>query len=89
MNDCTGDVIKQELKQLIQQANAQGKWLHCHYQDIWLSPAELAAQNAEGKLLWSAINWTLRDPNNKLEQLKRAVVVAIEEKQRFIERMKS
>ncbi len=54
------------LNALIAQARSEGKWLWCHYQDLWFSPDSLEAENKNGKFRWGAVNWTLRDPQEKL-----------------------
>jgi hypothetical protein len=56
------------LQPLIAQARKEGKWLHSRYQDIWFSPDELEALNREGRFLWGAVNWTLRDPNEMVQE---------------------
>jgi hypothetical protein len=56
------------LAPLIEQARAERKWLWCYYQDIWFSPDQLAEQNANGKFLWSPINWKLRDPQERVAE---------------------
>jgi hypothetical protein len=56
------------LQPLIAQARKEGKWLHSQYQDIWFSPDELEAANREGRFLWGAVNWRLRDPNEMVQE---------------------
>lgn len=34
------DQLKRDLDHLIAQAEQNGLWLHCSYQDLWFSPAE-------------------------------------------------
>lgn len=75
------------LTPMFAKARAEGLWFHCGYRDIWFSPDELDAANKEGRFIWGAVNWTLRDPRERLEQLKNAVVSAEAEKARFTERM--
>lgn len=79
--------IRSELRSLIQEAERRGKWLHCAYQDLWFSPAELRKANDESKFLWGAVNWTLRDPIELLEQARRRVKLAEEEYRRIEERI--
>lgn len=59
------------LNALIDKAKAEGKWLWCHYQDIWFSPAQLREQNANGKFRWGAVNWKLRDPQERVAEARR------------------
>ena len=56
------------LAPLIQQARDEGKWLWCHYQDLWFSPDELAKHNAAGRFAWGPVNWKLRDPHERLRE---------------------
>lgn len=56
------------LRHLIAQARAEGKWLHCSYQDLWFSPDQLETANREGRFRWGAVNWTLRDPEEMVRQ---------------------
>ena len=56
-----------ELNALIDKAEAEGKWLWCHYQDLWFSPAQLREENRNGKFRWGPVNWKLRDPQERSE----------------------
>jgi hypothetical protein len=58
-----------ELDNLIEQAKREGKWLYCCYQQLWFSPDELRAENEQGRFRWGTVNWQLRDPVEKLEQM--------------------
>jgi len=64
--------ILAELNPLIQQARDEGKWLWCRYQGLWFSPDQLEAEHEEGRFIWGAVNWELRDPQERLEEAKRA-----------------
>ena len=74
---------RKELSDLIATAEASGKWLHCRYQDIWMPPAKLREANADGRFLWGVVNWTLRDPRQKLEQMKKAEKAATQSRERL------
>lgn len=56
------------LHPLIVQARKEGKWLQSQYLNIWFSPDELEAANREGRFLWGAVNWRLRDPNEIVQE---------------------
>lgn len=56
------------LQPLITQARKEGKWLHSRYQNVWFSPDELEAANQEGRFLWGAVNWALRDPHEMVQK---------------------
>jgi hypothetical protein len=62
--------IETDLQDLIKEARASGKWLWCHYQDLWFSPDQLAEQNRNGKFLWARVNWKLRDPAERVAEAR-------------------
>lgn len=64
----TVDEILSEMEPLFDEARRNGKWFWCRYQDLWFSPDQLAAQHANGKFIWSAVNWQLRDPIERLKE---------------------
>lgn len=80
--------IRNELAQLIAQAEHEGKWLHCHYQDLWFSPAELRRANAEGHFLWGVVYWQLRDPDEHLDRLRAEAARAQRAVKEFVDRMR-
>lgn len=66
------DAILAGLEPLLQDAEAEGKWLHCAYQNLWFSPEELRAHHRDGRFVWGAINWSLRDPAvYRLEEVRK------------------
>ena len=71
------------LQDLIDQARREGKWLWCHYQDLWFSPAQLEKENAEGRFRWGPVNWKLRDPIERLGEAERRVSEAMDERNRI------
>lgn len=79
---------KVDLSPLIAQARTERKWLHCSYQDLWFSPSDLEEKNREGRFLWGPINWTLRDPKEHLEELERRAKSALDEVERFKNKIK-
>lgn len=50
------------LEPLIREAEREGKWLLCSYQQILFSPKELRDQNSKGNFRWGPVNWRLVDP---------------------------
>tara|TARA_Y100000310_G_scaffold83131_1_gene79812 strand:+ start:4012 stop:4296 length:285 start_codon:yes stop_codon:yes gene_type:complete len=78
--------IRQSLDPLFRQARAEGLWFFCSYQQLWFSPDELAAEHENGKFLWGPVNWHLRDPAEREQQLRGAVERAGNELYRFRER---
>jgi len=72
------DIIwKMRLAALIDEARKTGKYLYAHnlHGTFWFSPDDLAAENAQGRYVWSAENWSLRDPSECLRDAMRAVQV--------------
>lgn len=61
--------ILESLAPLFAEARSKGLWFHGYYQDLWFSPDELAARHAQGRFIWGAANWELRDPGEKLKRL--------------------
>ncbi len=62
------------LNDLITEAEKQDLWLHCSYQDLWFSPTELREANKLGQFRWGPVNWTLRDPVERVEALRTKVI---------------
>jgi hypothetical protein len=81
--------ILAELKPMLEKARAEGLWFYCEYQDLWLSPEELVAANEECRFVWGRVNWTLRDPSERLKQLNAAIISATDARNRFAARMHS
>lgn len=79
--------VLESLQPLFKQAKAEGLWFHCSYQDLWFSPEELEEYHREGRFLWGAVNWTLRDPRERLEALRRRSRAALDESAAFVKRI--
>lgn len=67
------------LYDLADQAEREGLFLWTSYQDIWFSPSAIRAAWEEGRFRWGAINWSLRDPKEKLAEIKASIGRRIEE----------
>lgn len=65
------DAILVDLNLMIDRAEKEGKWLYCHYQGLWFSPAELREENNRGNFIWGAVNWTVRDKADFIDMHKR------------------
>lgn len=78
----------QDRRHLINHARTQGLWLWCFYQDLWFSPDELEVENDKGKFLWGAVNWRLRDPKERIQQLEQKIEQAEDELTTFKRRVK-
>jgi hypothetical protein len=69
--------VLKSLEPLFKEARERGLWFHCGYQDLWFPPDELEkVQTEEGRFIWGAVNWTLRHPNERKEQLRREAEAA-------------
>lgn len=70
------ETVKAEVASLCEIARAKNKWLHCHYQDLWFTPDELLEQNANGRFIWGARNWSISDPEEGIHKLDNEVLHA-------------
>ncbi len=61
---------------LLAKAERDGLWLCSQYASVWFSPAELRDHQARGSFRWGPVNWTLRDPEERIAQLTEAVAKA-------------
>ena len=65
--------VRAALETMCQEASLSGKWMFCPYQQLWFSPAELRAENAKGRFIWGPVNWILRSPLERLEEIIRQI----------------
>lgn len=77
-----------DLGPLFAEAKRTGKWFYGAYHDIWFSPDELEREHANGNFRWGAVNWKLRDPRERLQELDRKAESAILNRAAFIARMR-
>lgn len=77
------DVVMGPLNDLIAEARATRRWLWCCYQDLWFTPDQLEAANAEGRFRWGAVNWKLCDPRERLAKAEADAVAARERADRI------
>lgn len=61
------------MEPLIAEAERTGKWLFYQYQWLWFSPQELRKNQATGHFCWAPANWRIRDPLERLAELKENV----------------
>jgi len=71
------------LDKMFARARQERLWFHCSYQDLWFSPDELERAQADGRFRWGAVNWSLRDPKEQIDYLKRKAAAVAEEAARF------
>lgn len=65
--------LKPEMDALFAEAEARGLWFWSRYQDLWFSPKQLRAAQAEGRFRWGPVNWELHHPSERLNRaLERA-----------------
>lgn len=63
------NLILAAFEPMFEEAKKTRKWFYCSYQCLWFSPSELRAAHQEGRFIWSVENFTLRDPQEKLDYL--------------------
>lgn len=80
----TENAILSEMKPLFEEARREGKWFWCRYQDLWFSPDQLAAEHANGRFIWGAVNWQLRDPIERQQEAQKRASKAQEEVDRIL-----
>lgn len=69
MNSTIDEILK-GMGPLFDRAEKEKLWFYCRYQNMWFSPKELKDYQAREQFLWGAVNWELRDPATKLEELE-------------------
>ena len=66
--------IELSLEPLFKKAREEGLYFFINSMatgPLWFSPDELKACQKEGRFRWGAVNWTLRDPREHLDELAR------------------
>ena len=66
--------ILNELEPLFAEAEKNGLWFRCLYQDMWFTPQELREAHKEDRFVWGACNWELKNPQEIIDQLNARVV---------------
>lgn len=66
----TTKVIMKSMESLFRKAEQHRLWFYCSYQSLWFSPEGLREQQANGRFLWGAANWELRDPRERVTELR-------------------
>ena len=67
------------LAPMFKEAREKGLWFHGTYHDLWFTPDELEQRQSEGQSLWGAVNWKLRNPNERLQQLGKSAKSAAQQ----------
>ena len=77
--------VTDSLKPLFEEAEEKGLWFYQRYYDLWLSPSKLKDEQKNGRFRWGAANWRLRDPKERLQQLRQKAAEATQEADNFEE----
>ena len=65
--------ILQGLNPLYEKAEKERLWFFCDYQNLWYSPKELRQLQSEGRFVWGAANWKLRNPMERVEEMEETI----------------
>lgn len=79
--------IIDSLQPLFKRADRDGLWFYTDYQQLWFSPNELRKCHKEGRFVWGAENWNLRNPQERLNQIENEQRTLNQEKNEFLARM--
>ncbi len=63
--------IPNSLRKMFDEAEQKRLWFFSQYQHLWFSPSKLKEEQSSGRFRWGAENWRLRDPKERLEELRR------------------
>lgn len=69
-----------DLAAMMERAKQENLWFFTTYQGLWFSPADLEKHWSQGEFHWGAVNWQLRDPQERLAEF--AAESADKERQR-------
>jgi hypothetical protein len=72
----TKEEILKELDPLFEKAEKENLYFYSNYQCIWMSPKKLRQYHKEGSFIWGPVNWQLKDPKVRTEELKERIVSA-------------
>ncbi len=73
MTDAEEAKMRAALLAMAAKAEEEGLWFHHAGLSgrFWFSPGEIRKKWSKGKFLWGPVNWSLRDPAERLGQLVR------------------
>lgn len=77
------DSFQSEWEAFYAKAEANHQWIWDRYHDLWFTPAELRKLQSEGRFRWGVVNFELRDPKERADDLQRKVISAVEEEEAF------
>lgn len=81
--------ILRSLEPLFTEAERTGKWFYLKYQAMWFTPTELRVAHNNNKFVWGAVNWELRDPLERIRELKLHLFSLLDELENFTRRIAS
>lgn len=58
------------MESLFRRAREERLWFFSSYQQLWFSPEELKRAQDCGDFRWGVANWELRDPRERVNQLR-------------------
>jgi hypothetical protein len=82
------DEIKKGLEPMFKEARERGFWFYTSYHDLWFSPDELEQAQSEGRFMWGAVNWQLRNPYERLNELDARTRNAQQARDDFMQRIR-
>ena len=88
ISDIEMKLIEGGLYDLADEAEMKRLWLFCSYQQLWFSPQEIREKCKRGEP-FSKQNWSLRDPNELLEEIDREIKEMETRWDTILERMKT
>lgn len=71
--------ILRSLEPLFTEAERTGKWFYSKYQAMWFTPTELRVAHNNNRFVWGAVNWELRDPLERIRELKLHITSLLDE----------
>lgn len=80
--------ILELLEPMFEQAERESLWFRSNYQGVSFSPTELRKEQAQGRLIWGPVNWTLFNPETLLKNAEREYDKAIEHNAEIWKRIK-
>lgn len=80
--------IIQGLQPLYERAKKEKLWFYCKYQDLWFTPDELMQYQSDGRFVWGAKNWELKDPVERLIQFNTLIENTTKRRDEWLLKMK-
>jgi len=86
MNNERTKVLK-GLEPLFKKARKEKLWFYSPYQNLWFSPSDLKKEQRNGRFIWGACNWRLRDPRERLNEFSLEIIRMEREYSDFLHRI--